>query len=59
MGVQISSTRDGNAQIIQSRNKPQNNNQDVAGSKSTKVQEHPVSKLIRMMRLGKNVDTKA
>ena len=56
MGVQISSSRDGNAKLIQDQNKPQSSDQAVARSKSPKVQENIVIKLIRMMGLGKNVD---
>ena len=56
MGVEISQIRDNHAQLLQVQDKPQNSEQDVAGSKSSKVQENIVIKLIRMMGLGKNVD---
>ena len=48
-----------NEQMLKSQVLPQKSDKEVAGSISSKAQEETVSKLIRLMKLGKYVNIKA
>ena len=57
MEVKVSPLIDRNPRIFQPQAEPQNNSQKgLSGANDYNVKEAPVIKLIRMMRLGKNVD---